>query len=132
MWSGTMTGVSVELNHTMILAHDREASAQFLADLLDLEIGPPGGPFLPVATSNGVTLLFASVSPERIGPAHYAFLVSEEEFDAILGRIQAAGLEYWADPRGEHPMEINHNYGGRGVYFRDPVGHGMEVLTRSA
>jgi catechol 2,3-dioxygenase-like lactoylglutathione lyase family enzyme len=127
-----MPGVSVELNHTMILAHDREASAAFLADLLDLEVGPSGGPFLPVATGNGVTLLFASAPPERISVGHYAFLVSEEEFDAIFARIAAAGLTYWADPRREHPMEINRNYGGRGLYFLDPAGHGMEVLTRAA
>jgi len=122
--------MSVELNHTIIAARDNRASAQFLAGILGLEVGATWGPFVPVATSNGVTLDFASVPAGDIAVQHYAFLVSDEEFDAAFGRIRQAGLDYWADPHGRQPGEINHNHGGRGVYFRDPAGHGMEIITR--
>jgi catechol 2,3-dioxygenase-like lactoylglutathione lyase family enzyme len=122
--------VSVELNHTIVAARDDRASAEFLAGILGLEAGPAWGPFVPVATSNGVTLDFATVTGGPITMQHYAFLVSEEEFDTAFGRIQAAGLDYWADPHGRQPGEINHHHGGRGVYFRDPAGHGMEIITR--
>jgi len=68
--------------------------------------------------------------PGPIGPQHYAFLVSEAEFDEIFGRVKARGLPYWADPRRTCPGEINHHDGGRGVYFPDPSGHGLEIITR--
>lgn len=123
--------MSVQLNHTIIAARDNRASAEFLAGILGLEAGPAWGPFVPVATSNDVTLDFATApAGADIATQHYAFLVSEEEFDAAFARIQAAGLDYWADPHGQQPGQINHNHGGRGVYFRDPAGHGMEIITR--
>lgn len=122
--------MSVELNHTIIASRDNRESAEFLARILGLEVGPAWGPFIPVATANGVTLDFASVGSGPIAVQHYAFLVSEAEFDAAFGRIQAAGLTYWADPHRQQPGEINHNHGGRGVYFLDPAGHGLEILTR--
>src|ERR1700759_3497007 len=115
----------------MILAHSREESAAFLAEILGLEVGEPGGPWLPIEVSNGVTLLFASAPPERISVGHYAVLVSDEEFDQIFARVEAKGLTYWADPQRRQEMEINHHHGGRGFYFLDPAGHGMEVLTRA-
>lgn len=65
-----------------------------------------------------------------IRPQHYAFLISEADFDTVFGRIKDRGLDYWADPRGGRPGEINHNDGGRGVYFRDPDGHYLEMITR--
>jgi hypothetical protein len=65
-----------------------------------------------------------------VSPQHYAFLVSETEFDEILGRITQRGLPYWADPGRHHPSEINHNDGGRGVYWDDPNGHFLEIITR--
>ncbi|GHH91678.1 VOC family protein [Streptomyces capillispiralis] len=121
--------MSVELNHTIVLSRDREESARFFADILGLEVGQPAGVFLPVTTANGVTLDFATVGID-IPAQHYAFLVSEDEFDAILARLVAAGVPIQADPHGRHPGRINRNDGGRGVYFHDPAGHGLEALTR--
>ncbi|MEV4339500.1 VOC family protein [Streptomyces sp. NPDC049590] len=122
--------MSVELNHTIVHARDNRESAEFLAHILDLETGPEWGPFVPVGTSNGVTLDFATIPAESIVMQHYAFLVSEEEFDAAFARIRAAGITYWADPHGRQPGEINRHDGGRGLYFKDPAGHGMEIITR--
>jgi catechol 2,3-dioxygenase-like lactoylglutathione lyase family enzyme len=121
--------LSVEFNHTVVLTPDREKSARFVAEILGLEPGPPAGAFLPVTTANGVTLDFATVGVD-IPVQHYAFLVSEEEFDAILGRLVAARVPLQADPHGRYPRRLNRNDGGRGVYFRDPAGHGLEILTR--
>ncbi|MEU8488894.1 VOC family protein [Streptomyces sp. NPDC048641] len=121
--------MAVELNHTIVAAHDTMASARFLADLLGLEVAPEYGPFVPVQIPNGVTLDYMDTA-EAISPQHYAFLVSEDDFDAIFARIGDAGLTYWADPSHHHPGEINRNDGGRGVYFDDPNGHHLEILTR--
>lgn len=121
--------VSVEFNHTIVLSRDRERSARFLARVLGLEVGEPAGMFLPVTTANGVTLDFATVDTD-IPVQHYAFLVSEDEFDAVLARLVADGVPVQADPHGRHPGRVNRNDGGRGVYFTDPAGHGLEVLTR--
>ncbi|NSC22265.1 VOC family protein [Streptomyces albus subsp. chlorinus] len=120
----------VQLNHTIVRARDKKRSAQFLAELLDLEVQPQFGPFLPVVTANDVALDFADAGAEPVVPQHYAFLVSEEEFDAIFGRIKAAGLAYYADPGRTRPGQINHNDGGRGVYWLDPDGHVLEIITR--
>jgi catechol 2,3-dioxygenase-like lactoylglutathione lyase family enzyme len=122
--------VSVELNHTIVFSRDRQASAEFLATILNLEVGTAWGPFLPVNTGNGVTLDFAATDQETIAAQHYAFLVPEEDFDGIFGRIEQSGVQYYADPQFKKPGEINHNDGGRGVYFLDPSGHGLEVITR--
>ena len=120
----------VELNHTIVHARDNRESAEFLAGILGLEVGNEWGPSIPVATSNGVTLDFASIPVESITMQHYAFLISEDEFDAAFGRIQQAGITYYADPHMKQPGEVNHHHGGRGLYFRDPAGHGMEIITR--
>jgi extradiol dioxygenase family protein len=120
----------VELNHTIVHARDNRESAEFLARILGLEVGNEWGPFIPVATSNGVTLDFASIPVESITMQHYAFLISEDEFDAAFERIQQAGITYYADPHLKQPGEINHHHGGRGLYFLDPAGHGMEIITR--
>ena len=120
--------MSVELNHTIIPAKDKWASAKFLADILNLEAGPEWGHFVPVKTDNGVTLDFSDA--EGFRPQHYAFLVSDAEFDAALARIRAAGVKHYANFRRERPGEINHLYGGRGVYFDDPNGHVLELITR--
>jgi extradiol dioxygenase family protein len=122
--------MSVELNHTIVHARDNRESAQFLAHVLGLAAGDAWGPFVPVATSNGVTLDFATVPTESIVTQHYAFLVSDAEFDAAFARLRDAGVQYYADPHLQHPGEINHHHGGRGLYFLDPVGHGMEIITR--
>ncbi|MFC6061358.1 VOC family protein [Streptomyces ochraceiscleroticus] len=121
--------MAVELNHTIVHASDREKSAKFLADILGLKVQPEFGPFLPVVMDNGVTLDFAQDSGE-ITPQHYAFLISEDEFTRSFDRIKGLGLAYWADPHRTRPGEINTNDGGRGVYFPDPDGHYMELITR--
>ncbi|MBT2420724.1 VOC family protein [Streptomyces sp. ISL-22] len=123
--------MSVEFNHTIVLSRDREKSAHFLAGILDLQVGEPAGMFLPLTTANGVTLDFATVGVDvDIPMQHYAFLVSEDEFDQVLARLLAADVPIQADPHGKHPRRINRNDGGRGVYFLDPAGHGLEVITR--
>ena len=122
--------MSVELNHTIVAARDKKAAADFLATILGLEVGAPFGPFLPVETSNGVTLDFVDSDEDQITSQHYAFLVSDEDFDAIFGRIQQAGITYYADPGHRQPRKINRNDGGRGAYFEDPNGHNLEIITR--
>ncbi|WP_250290419.1 VOC family protein [Streptomyces atroolivaceus] len=122
--------MSVELNHTIVHSRDNRESAEFLANILGLTVGTEWGPFIPVVLANGVTLDFAAIPAESITVQHYAFLISEAEFDAALDRIKAQGITYYADPHRKHPGEINHNDGGRGVYFPDPSGHGMELITR--
>lgn len=121
--------MSVQLNHTIVSARDSGASARFLAEILGLDEPVPFGPFMAVATANDVTLDFMD-SDEEITPQHYAFLISEAEFDEIFGRIQQRGLDYWADPGRRRSQEINTNDGGRGVYFTDPDGHFLEIITR--
>jgi catechol 2,3-dioxygenase-like lactoylglutathione lyase family enzyme len=121
--------MTVELNHTIVAAHDKERSARFLADLLGLEVSPQYGPFTPVQIANGVTLDYMEEAGS-ITPQHYAFLVSEDDFESIFARVRAAGLTYWADPHHRQRGEINHRDGGRGAYFDDPNGHNMEILTR--
>ncbi|MCX5192708.1 VOC family protein [Streptomyces sp. NBC_00249] len=122
--------MAVQLNHTIVHSRDNRESAEFLAHILGLEVGPEWGPFIPVSTDNGVTLDFATIPAESIAVQHYAFLISEEEFDSAFQKIRSAGVEYFADPHRKQPGEINHNDGGRGVYFLDPTGHAMEIITR--
>lgn len=122
--------MSVQLDHTIVTARDKYAAAEFLADVLDLRVSAPYGPFLPVETSNGVKLDFLDVDAERVTPQHYAFLVTEDDFDAIFARIKARDLAYYADPHHEQDGQINHKDGGRGVYLTDPNGHSFEVITR--
>ena len=121
--------MSIQFNHTIVRCRDQARAAAFLSQVLGL--GPPGqfGPFHTVELSNGVSLDFLNVSGE-ISREHYAFLVSEDEFDAIFRRIEERGLEYWADPGKSRPGTINHNDGGRGVYFEDPERHLLEIITR--
>ncbi|MFI6847099.1 VOC family protein [Kitasatospora sp. NBC_00085] len=122
--------MAVQFDHTIVHARDNRESAEFLAGILGLEVGAEWGPFVPVATDNGVTLDFATVPAESIVLQHYAFLVSDEEFDAAFARIEADGIAYYADPQLKLPGEINHHHGGRGLYFLDPAGHGLEIITR--
>ena len=122
--------MSAQLNHTIVWCRDQQASAQFLAGMLGRPAPTRFGPFHVVEMDNGVSLDFHDVAGREIAPQHYAFLIGEADFDAVLGRIVAAGLDHWADPGRRRAGEINHNDGGRGVYFPDPDGHLLEVITR--
>jgi catechol 2,3-dioxygenase-like lactoylglutathione lyase family enzyme len=121
--------MAVKLNHTIVHARDRQASAKFFTEIFGLAAPRPFGPFLDVDVANEVTLAFLETDGD-IQVQHYAFLVTEAEFDQIFGRVQARGLDYWADPAHLRQGEINRNDGGRGVYFNDPSGHYLEILTR--
>jgi catechol 2,3-dioxygenase-like lactoylglutathione lyase family enzyme len=121
--------MTVELNHTIVSAHDKHASDAYLAEILDLKVGAEVGPFVPLELSNGVTLDY--MDREQCTPQHYAFLVDDELFDAAYARLLERGIDTWADPDHTQPGEINTRWGGRGVYFPDPVGHNMEIFTRA-
>lgn len=119
----------VSFNHTIVYATDKHVSADFLARIFGLPKPQPMWSFVTVLLDNGVTLDFLEASGE-IAPQHYAFLVSEEEFDQIFLRITAEHIPYWADPSRARAQQINHNDGGRGIYFSDPDGHFLEAITR--
>jgi catechol 2,3-dioxygenase-like lactoylglutathione lyase family enzyme len=119
----------VKLNHTIVHARDKRASADFYAEVFGFAKPRPFGPFLDVETANEVTLAVLETD-EEIQVQHYAFLVSEPEFDQIFGRVKARGLDWWADPALKQKGQINRHDGGRGVYFRDPAGNILEIITR--
>jgi catechol 2,3-dioxygenase-like lactoylglutathione lyase family enzyme len=121
--------MTVELNHTIVHATEPAASARFLADILGVEARPRWGIFFPVEVGNGVTLDYMG-DGDGFTPQHYAFLVDDDEFDAAHARMLEAGVSTWADPGRSIPDEINHHFGGRGVYFEDPDGHLMEIITQ--
>lgn len=120
--------MSIQLDHVVIPARDKQRSAEFLAGILGLKPAPPSSSFTPLRLSNGVTLDFMNARDFR--PQHCAFRVDESEFDSIFDRIRDSGTPFYADPGRREPATINHRFGGRGVYFDDPDGHLMEVLTR--
>jgi catechol 2,3-dioxygenase-like lactoylglutathione lyase family enzyme len=129
--------MTVQLDHTIVPAHDKEASAAFLADVLGLPAPEPIGPFVAVALDHGLTIDFADADHgpgpgpgAPIRPQHFAFRVSEAQFDASFQRICDLALPYWADPYRTRPGEIAHRGRGRAFYFEDPSGHFLEVLTR--
>jgi catechol 2,3-dioxygenase-like lactoylglutathione lyase family enzyme len=124
--------VSVRVEHLLLPSHDPKRSARFLADLLDLEVsgessGSPAGYFSVVRVGD-ITIDYANMP--QVSPHHVAFAVDDDTFDAILGRVRSAGLEYSADPIHRRSGELNGNDGGRGFYVRDPAGHNLEFLTR--
>ncbi|HEX8434580.1 VOC family protein [Archangium sp.] len=119
----------VQLNHTIVAAQDPHASATFLAEILGLPAPVRFGHFEVVALANGVSLDYIH-TPTAITPQHYAFLISEAEFDEVLARVKARGLPIYAEPTGAGAGEINRHWGGRGFYFPDPNGHWLEVITR--
>ena len=121
--------MSVKLNHTIVHAKDQRAAADFYAEVFGLGKPKPFGPFLDVETDNEVTLAILETD-EEIQAQHYAFLVSEAEFDAIFARVKARGLDWWADPGQTRKGEINRLFGGRGVYFEDPSGNILEIITQ--
>jgi catechol 2,3-dioxygenase-like lactoylglutathione lyase family enzyme len=121
--------MSVQLNHTIVACRDQQRSAAFLTGILGLPAATRFAHFLVVEADNGVSLDFSETSGD-ITPQHYAFLVGEEEFDAAFARIREQSLDYWADPGQTRRGGINRRDGGRGLYFQDPDGHLLEILTR--
>ncbi len=121
--------MSVQLNHTIVWCRDKQRSAAFLTEILGRPKPTRFGPFLIVEVDNGVSLDFHETDGE-IAPQHYAFLIGEDDFEKIYGRIRERGLDHWADPAQSEPGTINRHDGGRGVYFEDPDGHLLEVITR--
>ncbi|MBW4451105.1 MAG: VOC family protein [Spirirestis rafaelensis WJT71-NPBG6] len=120
--------MAIVLNHTIVPARDKEASAQFFADIFGLKVEPGVGHFAAVRVNDTLTLDFANCSV--LESHHYAFHVSDEEFDAIFTRVKEKGIEYSSDPMHQNKGQINHRKGGRGFYFYDPDGHNLELLTR--
>ena len=120
--------MAIELNHTIVASRDKKAAAKFVTDLLGLSGSTMFGPFEVVELSNGVSLDF--MDADEIHPQHYAFLLAEDEFDQVFGRIKEQNLTHWADPMHSEEGEINTRDGGRGVYFDSPDGHYLEILTR--
>lgn len=117
-----------ELNHTIVHSHDRRAASAFLVELLGLAEPVEVGPFLALSLGNGVTLDYAQFGGD-VASQHYAFLVTDQEFDDAFARLVARGEPYWAGPEHQGEGRINTHNGGRGVYFDDPSGHAMEILT---
>jgi len=120
--------MTVQLNHTIVHVTDKDRAAEDLAEILGVEPPTTYGPFRVLMLGNGVSLDFADDHGEP-DAQHYAFLVSETEFDAIWRRITDRGLTFWADPFHRREGEINTNDGGRGLYWEDPDGHSLEIIT---
>lgn len=118
-----------QLNHTIVWCHDKMQSSAFMSEMLGLAEPKPWLHFMIVEAANGVSLDFMEKQGDIAGQ-HYAFLVEESEFDEVMERINSRKVEYWADPARSLPGEINHHFGGRGVYFPDPDGHLLEAITR--
>lgn len=118
----------VQFDHLIIASTDKHRSAEFYGDVFGVGEPKVDGPFLAVVLSDGVVLNFAE-PPVDFPPQHYAFLVDDATFDAVLERVNQRGIAYWADPQRQRPGETNANHGGRGVYFLDPDGHFLEALT---
>ena len=121
--------MTVTFNHTIIASKDRHESAQFYRDLLELPEAPSWGPFINIQLTDGVLIQFAE-PPVEIQMQHYAFLIDDELFDRAYQRLCDGDIEHWADPQMRRSGETNTEHGGRGVYFKDPAGHAIELITR--
>ncbi len=119
----------ITLNHTIVPARDKVASAEFFVRIFSLTYEGTMGHFAPVKVNDTLTLDFDN--SDQFQSHHYAFHVSDEEFDAIFNRIKAEDLRYGSGPFESENMQINNRRGGRGVYFKDPDGHMLELLTRT-
>ena len=119
----------IELNHTIVPTHNRVSSAQFFARIFGLKYEGELGHFAPVQVNDKLTLDFAN--SREFNSHHLAFTVSEDEFDMIFKRIQEENIPYGQGPRALEDMQINRRGGGRGLYFKDPNGHVLELLTRN-
>src|SRR4051795_2527343 len=120
--------MTITLNHTIVPARDKEAAARFFAEIFGLPFVGSGGHFAPVRLSDTLPLDFADAT-EAVASQHYAFHVSEAEFDAILQRVKAAGFAFGSGPWSLADGKLNNWNGGRGFYFKDPDGHIMELMT---
>jgi catechol 2,3-dioxygenase-like lactoylglutathione lyase family enzyme len=120
--------MTISFDHHILPSTDRERSARFLTEVLGLPPAREEGPFLAVDLGNDVALYVAGWDSE-VRPQHYAFLMSEEDLDGVLARLEASGSDWWADPEGTQLRRVNHDDGGRGCYFRGPDGHWLEALT---
>ena len=121
--------MAIILNHTIVPAHDKEASARFFARIFGLKYQGPAGHFAPVQVNDTLTLDFDN--SDQFEHHHYAFHVSDAEFDAVLERVKAEAIPYGSGPFSREDMQLNTRRGGRGVYFDDPDGHILELLTRT-
>ena len=121
--------MTITFNHTIIAAKDREVSAAFYRDLLEVSDAPSWGLFTNLRLDGGVLLQFAE-PPVEIQMQHYAFLVDDDLFDRAYARLVSQSIPHWADPQMRRAGEWNTEHGGRGVYFFDPAGHALELLTR--
>jgi hypothetical protein len=121
--------MTVTLNHTIVHATDKHASARFLVEMLGLPEPTTYGPFVVVQVGDTSLDYADDHAPGGFQAVHYAFLVDEHEFDAVWTRIRERGLPFWADPFHRQPGEINHDDDGRGLYWDDPDGHSLEIIT---
>ena len=119
--------MAIVLDHTIVPARDKEASARFFAQIFGLSYDGPKGHFAPVRINEALTLDFDN--RERFENHHYAFHISDAEFDAILERVKAAGRKWGSGPGSHEDGQINTRRGGRGFYFADLDGHLLEVMT---
>lgn len=122
--------MTITFNHTIIAARDREESASFFRDVLEAADAPSWGVFTNLQLDEGVLLQFAEPPMDEIQKQHYAFLVDDDLFDRACARIRDRGIEHAADPQWKRPGETNTEHGGRGVYFLDPAGHYLEMITQ--
>jgi catechol 2,3-dioxygenase-like lactoylglutathione lyase family enzyme len=120
--------MTISLNHTIVPAHDKHAAAAFFAHIMGLEVETAAGHFVPVKIDSSLTFDFDN--SDRFESHHYAFRVSDDELDAILARVNSAGVSFFADPGHRRVGEFNSYNDGRGFYFADPNGHNLEVGTR--
>ena len=120
---------NVQLNHTIVWCRDKRTSAAFITQLLGLSAATPFGQMLVVKLANGVSLDYFD-SDGKIAMQHYAFLVDEDTFEDVFARVRERGLRYWADPGKQRAGETYVHNGGRGVYFNDPDGHLLEIMTQ--
>ncbi|MBP0634623.1 VOC family protein [Cupriavidus sp. AcVe19-6a] len=121
--------MAIQLNHTIVFSHDKKVSADFLCEILGRPAAVPFGPFLGVRLDNGVTLDFMNAEGD-VALQHYAFLVSDAEFDQSFARIRERNLMYWADPYRRRPEQVSTDDGGRRIYFEDPSKHFLEIFTK--
>lgn len=122
--------MSITFNHTIIATTNPQSTAQFYLDVLEATAAPSWGPFVNILLDDNVMLQFAS-PPFEYHPQHYAFLVDDALFDRAYDRIRARDIEHWADPQRTRPGETNTEHDGRGVYFLDPGGNYLELITRA-